>query len=189
MTKIELIKNLIDNVRDIFCCYQVKQYGNAEISTIIIGEKHNNAIERCLQRNLVKMFNPEYALIEDNIHPDFDNWEHEYNLKIVHCDAEKLNTTAIRENKMGEIIIDHVPKTTKPVIVIIGHTHARYESKIHQVLKGHVNYICIWNEAIANKEIDNEQEIEKVTRRRDFNSGSGEGRAGSPHAFRLGMKA
>ncbi len=114
------------------------------------------------------MFNPEYALLEDDTNPDFDDWKQK-SLKIVHCDAEKPNTTAIRENKMGEIIIEYVQKTIKPVIVIIGHTHARYESKIHQVLKGHVNYICIWNEAIANKEIDNEQEIEDVNRKKHFN--------------------
>lgn len=49
-----------------------------------------------------------------------------------------------REKAMGEIICR---EKSKPIVVIIGHNHAKKDSKVHKILeKEEVDHICIWNE-------------------------------------------
>ncbi len=45
-----------------------------------------------------------------------------------------------REIKMGEIIIEFSKESSERVIAIIGDWHARCDSKIHETLKGRINY-------------------------------------------------
>lgn len=98
-----------------------------------------------------------------------------YNIKLIGCDLSLgelnrlpedlgINTWGMdpltvddpriddaREIKMGEIVIDYSKKYSKPLIAIIGHWHARSDSKIHEKLKGWVDYICIWDEEVVKK--------------------------------------
>jgi hypothetical protein len=50
-----------------------------------------------------------------------------------------------REKKMGEITINRLRESSKPIIVIIGHDHAMESSMIHYVLK-EISYITIWKD-------------------------------------------
>ncbi len=49
-----------------------------------------------------------------------------------------------REKHMGNIILEYVPKATKPLITILGANHIQQQSKIYEVLfeKG-VSYMCV----------------------------------------------
>ncbi|MBU4010143.1 MAG: hypothetical protein KJ882_05200 [Proteobacteria bacterium] len=52
-----------------------------------------------------------------------------------------------REKEMGEIIrSNHSRESSKPIVVIIGHYHAREDSEVHKILeKEKIDHICIWN--------------------------------------------
>ncbi len=65
-------------------------------------------------------------------------------------DLELLEYDA-RETRMGENIIKFSKESSEPVIEIIGHWHARCDSKIHETLEGYINYVCIWNEEWVDK--------------------------------------
>ncbi len=71
--------------------------------------------------------------------------------KIMNPDLERPESDG-REIKMGEIIIEFSKESSEPVIAIIGNWHARCDSKIHETLKGHINYVCIWNEEWVEKD-------------------------------------
>ncbi len=60
-----------------------------------------------------------------------------------------------REIRMGEIIIEFSKEPSELVVAIIGDWHARCDSKIHETLKGHINYVCIWNEEWVEKDRKN----------------------------------
>lgn len=67
-----------------------------------------------------------------------------YLMKLFYCDKEKA---------MGEIICRCKSReTSKPIIVIIGHYHAREDSEVHRILeKEKIVHICIWNEKIVEE--------------------------------------
>ncbi len=65
-------------------------------------------------------------------------------------DLDRLMDDA-REIRMGENIIKFSKKSSEPVIEIIGDCHARCHSKIHKILEGRINYVCIWNEERVEK--------------------------------------
>jgi hypothetical protein len=52
-----------------------------------------------------------------------------------------------REKEMGEIIRSYRSiESSKPIVVIIGHYHAREDSEVHKILeKEKIDHICIWN--------------------------------------------
>ena len=50
-----------------------------------------------------------------------------------------------REERMGKIVLDHSENPSKPLVAVIGHRHADKSSEIHNILKGKVDYIAIWD--------------------------------------------
>lgn len=52
-----------------------------------------------------------------------------------------------REKEMGEIIRSNQSReSSKPIVVIIGHLHAREDSEVHKILEKYkIDHICIWN--------------------------------------------
>lgn len=164
MLELGEIENLVDDV-----CYQVKQYGDSKSSVIIIGESHGDKTERFFQEKMIQKFKPKYILIEDITNTDFDKWDEKYNGKICQCDILKCENPCcndVRERRMAEMIINCHYKRNINIIVIIGHIHAGYKSKIHEILKEHINYICIWNESLAEER--SKEELNDIKRQRLF---------------------
>ncbi len=61
-----------------------------------------------------------------------------------------------REKEMGEITRNHSKESLKPIVVIIGHYHARKDSEVHKIPeKEKIDHICMWNE----------EEVKSVTER------------------------
>ncbi len=133
--------------------FPLSQRGS-ECSTVIIGERHKR-IERCCQEKLIVMLKPEYVLIEtfkdgDEYDAWFKSWKEKYCCKFDRCDIKvddltgEIDQDDIREKRMGEIILEDLEKSSEPLIAITGNWHARPESEIHEILKRHIDYICIW---------------------------------------------
>ena len=127
-----------------------------EKSVIILGVMHHNRKECKCYESLIEKVNPSFILYEaydeinNEILDDCGNSEHQFQIwannhkyKFIRCDL--INNEASnyeRERRMGEIIIEHL--NDKPIIVIIGHTHAEKCSNIHNLLKEKTDYIVIW---------------------------------------------
>lgn len=66
-------------------------------------------------------------------------------------DFDDIRFDDAREKKMGEIVLNYSGSSSKLIMVIIGHWHARCDSKIHEKLKGYIDYICIWSKKAVNE--------------------------------------
>lgn len=134
--------------------YEFNQEGSKP-SVVIVGERHE-PIERCCQEKLIVMLKPEYVLIEtfmEGAEHDawFKRWKEKYCCKFDRCDIKvdeltgEIGQDDIREPRMGQIVLDYQKKSSESLIAIIGNWHARKDSKIHEILNRHIDYICIWS--------------------------------------------
>ncbi len=143
----------------------------SECRSVIIGERHTPRIGRWCQEKLIVMLKPKYVLVEtfQKDVPDlwFQRWKENYCCIIDMCDINEDEKTGtidqddIRETRMGELIIDFSEKSSKPLIVIIGNWHARPASRIHEILKRHIDYVCIW-EKDAVTEVEEKRRFYKL---------------------------
>ena len=61
-----------------------------------------------------------------------------------HFTNQDEGVVQFRDRKMGEMTVEYVGKTTKPLVTIMGAVHMRPESPIHQILQAsNIGYICV----------------------------------------------
>ncbi len=127
-----------------------------EKSVIILGVMHHNKRECRCYENLIEKINPSCILYEayDEINNEildcynsefqFQSWANNHKYRFIRCDLIHIDGVPNdeRERRMREIIIEHL--NDKPIIVIIGHTHAAECSNIHRLLQEKTDYIVIW---------------------------------------------
>jgi hypothetical protein len=70
-------------------------------------------------------------------------YEDQFSFEVLAGPESKQRYDDAKEMRIGEIILDYSGRSSKPLIAIIGHWHTRNDSKIHDKLKEHIDYICI----------------------------------------------
>lgn len=159
------IEKYIDgiNKKDKNCDWQIKK-NEDENDVIIIGEEHFidekvDGEEWKLQRFIIEEIKPKY-IVSERYKYQFD--EQMKGLKIegvCFCDGIGDN-----EEIQGKKIKECLGISERPIIALIGHTHAREKSEIHKYCKNNnINYICIWNKKkVKNKDILNKEKEEEI---------------------------
>jgi hypothetical protein len=144
---IQLMKDIENLAKDIG--YQFGFYGDNPIA-IIIGETHSETGEKLeFQNTIVRMIKPECVISE--------RYAEAVKSQIMQKDkslAERARFVGFigsSEDIQGNIIEKCSKVCTEPLIVLIGHWHARKRSNIHKILKGKIGYGCVWSEEECEK--------------------------------------
>ncbi len=132
------IKNLAVDVG-----YQFKLYGNNPIA-VIIGETHFETGEKLeFQNTIIRQIKPACVISERFAEIVKSQ------IKLVDRNiaerARFVGEIGSIEEIQGNIIENGSKACSGPLIVLIGHYHARKDSKIHEVVKGKISYGCIWS--------------------------------------------